>query len=152
MAPNILFYICMTEKQAEKMIDHICDHILTKQFNKYDVDVPEALTVLAKVAIDIMRSICFVYGLDIDQMLDRYCNAIQQEKKVDRTYTTGSEDCDELLAKVVTEMKDGVNIEEIVDKYVNCENHEIRQELIDGMNAIRERHEIDNVKIGYKHD
>ena len=54
------------------------------------------------------------------------------------------------MRKIVDEVKAGVDIEEIVYKYVSCATPEMRQEVIDGIKDIRDRHSIDNVKIGYK--
>jgi hypothetical protein len=140
----------MTEKQRMKMIDQIGDYILEKQFAKHEVSVSEALTVLAATTDQIIRSLCDVIGEDANEMVDVYCNALQQTKEDKRTYTTGSKEGDELMAKIVAEMKAGGDIEEIVDKYVDCKDPEMRQQLIEGMTNIREKHQIDNVKIGYE--
>lgn len=46
--------------------------------------------------------------------------------------------CDEVMDKMIAEMKEGRDIEEIVYKYVNCANLNLRKQLISGLTAIRE--------------
>ena len=137
----------MTEKERSKMIDQIGNYILSRQFAKHEVDIPEALTVLASVTDQIIRSLCEVMEMDAEEMLTHFCNALQQPLEKERHYSTGSEEGDELMRKIVEEVKAGGDIEEIVDKYVNCATPEMRQEVIDGIKGIRDRHSIDNVKI-----
>lgn len=131
------------------MVDQIGDYILIKQFHKHDTDVAEALSVLATVSDQIIRSLASVVGEDEEEMITTYCNAMQLGNEQERHYTTGSKEADELMSEIVKEMKDGGDIEEIIDKYVNCTMPELRQQLIDGMNAIRVNHNLDNVTIGY---
>lgn len=140
----------MTEKERSKMIDQIGNYILVRQFAKHDTDISEALTVLASVTVQIITALCDVMDEDKEKMLNTYCNALQLDNEKERHYTTGDKDADELMGKIVAEMKAGGNIEEIVDKYVNCDTPEMRQELIEQMTAIRDKHQIDNVKIGYE--
>ena len=139
----------MTDKERNKMVDQIGDYILMKQFHKHDTSVAEALTVMATVSDRIIRSLAEVVGEDAEQMVTAYCNGLQFGNEQERHYTTGSKEADELMSKIVKEMKDGGDIEEIIDKYVDCTTPELRQQLIDGMNAIRVNHNLDNVTIGY---
>lgn len=139
----------MTDKERSKMVDQIGDYILMRQFHKHDTNVPEALSVLATVSDQIIRSLASVVGEDEEEMITTYCNAMQLGNEQERHYTTGSKEADELMDKIVKEMKDGGDIEEIIDKYVDCTTPELRQQLIDGMNAIRVNHDLDNVTIGY---
>ena len=140
----------MTEKERTKMIDQIGNYILSRQFAKHDVDIPEALTVLATVTDQIIRSLCEVMEMNAEEMLDAYCNALQQTKEDLRTYTTGDKDADVLLSKIVGDMKAGKDIDEIIDNYVQCDDPELRKTLKEKMTAIRDKHQIDNVKIGYE--
>ena len=140
----------MTDKERSKMIDQIGNYILMRQFAKHDTDVAEALTVLCAVVDQIIRSLCEVCGHDAEGMITCFCNGLQQPLEKERHYSTGSEEGDELMKKIVEEVKAGGDIEEIVDKYVSCATPEMRQEVIDGIKDIRDRHSIDNVKIGYK--
>lgn len=139
----------MTEKERSKMVDQIGDYILMEQFDKHETNVPEALTVLATVSDQIIRSLAEVVKEDAEEMITTYCNALQLGNEKERHYTTGSKEADELMDKIVKEMKAGGDIEEIIDKYVNCATPELRQQLIDGMNAIRVNHDLDNVTVGY---
>ena len=43
-----------------------------------------------------------------------------------------------------------IDIEEIVNKYISCDDPELRQELIEKMTELRDNHRIDNVKVGYE--
>ena len=140
----------MTEKERSKMIDQIGNYILSRQFAKHDVDIPEALTVLATVTDQIIRSLCEVMEMNAEEMLDAYCNALQQTKEDLRTYTTGDKDADVLLSKIVGDMKAGKDIDEIIDNYVQCDDPELRKTRKEKMTAIRDKHQIDNVKIGYE--
>ena len=56
----------MTEKERTKMIDQIGNYILSRQFAKHDVDIPEALTVLATVTDQIIRSLCEVMEMNAE--------------------------------------------------------------------------------------
>ena len=138
----------MTDKEIGKMIDVIGDYIL-KEFEKQEASVAEALTVLEAVTEQIITSLCDVIEEDAEEMLDVFCNGIQQSKQKKRTYTTGDERGDEIIAKIVAEMKAGGDLEEIIDKYVSCDSQELRQQLLEGMKRIRDNHQIDNVEIGY---
>jgi hypothetical protein len=140
----------MTETERTKMIDQIGNYILSRQFAKHDADIPEALTVLATVTDQIIRSLCEVMEMNAEEMLDAYCNALQQTKEDLRTYTTGDKDADVLLSKIVGDMKAGKDIDEIIDNYVQCDDPELRKTLKEEMTAIRDKHQIDNVKIGYE--
>jgi hypothetical protein len=140
----------MIEKERTKMIDQIGNYILSRQFAKHDVDIPEALTVLATVTDQIIRSLCEVMEMNAEEMLDAYCNALQQTKEDLRTYTTDDKDTDVLLSKIVGDMKAGKDIDEIIDNYVQCDDPELRKTLKEKMTAIRDKHQIDNVKIGYE--
>lgn len=53
------------------------------------------------------------------------------------------------MALIITEVKAGGNVEEIVDKYVNCKTPELRQQVISGIRQMVGNHMLDNVKIGY---
>lgn len=44
-----------------------------------------------------------------------------------------------LISKMAEEVKAGVDIERIVDKYINCESGEFRQGLIDGIRYMVEK-------------
>lgn len=139
----------MTDKERSKMVDQIGNYILMRQFHKHDTDVAEALSVLATVSDQIIRSLASVVGEDAEDMITTYSNALQLGNEQERHYTTGSKEADELMGKILKEMKEGGDIEEIIDKYVDCASPELRQQLIDGMNAIRVNHDLDNVTIGY---
>ena len=140
----------MTEKERSKMIYQIGNYILSRQFAKHEVDVPEALTVLASVTDLIIRSLCEVMEMDAEEMLTHFCNALQQLLEKERHYSTGDKDADELMGKIIAEMKDGGDIEEIVNKYISCDDPDLRQELIEKMTELRDNHRIDNVKVGYE--
>ena len=43
---------------------------------------------------------------------------------------------EELIAKIVEELKAGVNVEEVVDRYCACATPGLRQQLIDGIRQI----------------
>ncbi len=45
---------------------------------------------------------------------------------------------DEIIEKMVGELKNGAPVEEVIDKYVTCATPELRGKLIDGMKAIVE--------------
>lgn len=139
----------MTEKETNKMVDQIGNYILSRQFAKHEVDVAEALTVLASVTDQIIRSLCKTMDWDSEEMLIHYCNALQQPLKKERHYSTGDKNVDEIMDKIIAEMKDGGEIEEIVNKYIRCDDPELRQELIEKMTELRDKHRFDNVKIGY---
>lgn len=139
----------MNDKERNEMINQIGEYILLGQFAKHEMDVAEALTVLASVADQIIHSLCDVMELDAEEMLTHFCNALQQPLQKERHYTTGDKDADDLMDKIVAEMKTGGDIDKIVDKYVDCATPKLRQELIDRMKELREKHNIDNVKIGY---
>lgn len=140
----------MTEKETNKMIDQIGNYILSRKFAKHEVNLAEALTVLASVTDQIIRSLCKTMDLDAEEMLIHFCNALQMPLQKERHYSTGDKNVDEIMDKIIAEMKDGGDIEEIVDKYVNCDDSELRQELIEEMTELRDKHKIDHVKIGYK--
>ena len=54
----------------------------------------------------------------------------------------GSEDekeAESLMNQIIAELKKGVEVEDVVDKYIKCETPELRQKTIDGINNIRNR-------------
>ena len=53
------------------------------------------------------------------------------------------------MAKMVAEVKAGGNVEEIVDRYVDCKTPELRQQVISGIRQMVGNHMLDNVNIGY---
>ena len=91
----------MTDKERSKMVDQIGDYILMRQFHKHDTNVPEALSVLATVSDQIIRSLASVVGEDEEEMITTYCNALQLGNEQERHYTTGSKEADELMDKIV---------------------------------------------------
>lgn len=119
----------MTEQERSKMIDQIGNYILTRQFAKHETSVSEALAVMAETTIRIIHSLCDVIDEDPDNMLNTYCNALQ----------TGTAEGDELMQKIVDEIREGKPIEEVVDRYVNCATPEMRQKVIDGIRENIER-------------
>ena len=139
----------MKYEERNKMIDHICSYILSRQFAKHETDIPEALTVLASVVDQIIRALCGVMELNAEEMLTHFCNALQQPLEKERHYSTGNKDADGLLMKIVAEIRAGEDVEETVDKYISCETPELRQQVIDGINEMIKAHSLDNVKIGY---
>lgn len=139
----------MKKEQGIKMVDQICDYILKEHFSKNEVGIAEALSVLTGVVDTIIRSFCDVIGEDAEHMIDVYCNALQTAKEGNLIYTTGDKEKDVFLSKIVSEMKAGTNIEEIVDKYVDCEDQETRQHVIEGLKKYRNSPSFDKIKIGY---
>lgn len=51
--------------------------------------------------------------------------------------------------KIYTEKESGGNVDEIVDKYVDCKTPELRQQVISGIRQMVGNHMLDNVNIGY---
>ena len=54
----------------------------------------------------------------------------------------GSEDekgAESLMNQMIAELNKGVEVEDVVDKYIKCETPELRQKTIDGINKIRNR-------------
>ncbi len=134
------------------MVEQISDYILGEVFEKHDPDIPAALTVLCEVVRQIIEATCSTMDLDAEKMIDTFCNALQMMKNESRTYTTGDDDCDKLMMEMVKELKNGGDINDIVDRYVMCENDDIRNEIIEKMKAVVREGNLDNVNIGYEHE
>ena len=139
----------MTDKELKEISDSISDFILLEKFSKNGVNVPDALTVLASVTTSIIRSLCSVIGEDAERMITVFCNGMQQPLVNNRHYSSGSKDGDEILKKIVEELKQGGDVEEIVDKYIAYPSLKQRQEVIDGLKEAVKKDWLDNVKIGY---
>lgn len=142
----------MEKKEIDLMVEQISDYILGEVFEKHDPDIPAALTVICEVVRQIIEATCSTMDLDAEQMIDTFCNALQMMKKESRTYTTGDDDCDKLMMEMVKELKNGGDINDIVDRYVMCETDDIRNEIIEKLKAVVREGNIDNVNIGYEHE
>lgn len=138
----------MTEKQVYQEADKLADYIL-QLMEGLEAEVPEGLTIMATAVDQVIRTLCDNIGEDPEQMITVFCNALQQGLEEERHYSTGSKQGDELMSKIVAEVKAGGNVEEIVDKYVNCKTPELRQQVIDGIRQMVGNHMLDNVEIGY---
>lgn len=138
----------MTENQVSKEGEKLADNIL-QLMEEIDAEVPEGLTIMVTAVDQVIRTLCGNIGEDPEQMITVFCNALQQGLEEERHYSTGSKKGDELMEKIVAEVKAGGNVEEIVDKYVNCKTPELRQQVIDGIRQMVGNHMLDNVKIGY---
>lgn len=138
----------MTEKQVYQEADKLSDYII-QMMDRTEAGVPEGLTIMSAAVDQVIRSLCKAIEEDPEQMITVFCNALQQGLEKERHYSTGSKEGDDLMAKMVAEVKAGGNIEEIVDKYVNCKTPELRQQVIDGIRQMVGNHMLDNVEIGY---
>lgn len=138
----------MTEKQVYQEADKLSDYII-QMLEHTEAGVPECLTIMSAAVDQVIRSLCKAIEEDPEQMITVFCNALQQGLEKERHYSTGSKEGDDLMAKMVAEVKAGGNIEEIVDKYVNCKTPELRQQVIDGIRQMVGNHMLDNVEIGY---
>lgn len=123
---------------------------ITDQFSENHASMVEGLTIMSTVTLGIIESLCDALDEDFEQMVGNFCNALQHELKKQRIYTTGKDETDIMLDNIINEINAGGNVEEIVDKYIDCKTPEIRQQVIDGINEMIENHSLDNVKIGYK--
>lgn len=139
----------MKENELKKISDNITDYILLKQFAENEVNVPDALTVLACTTTSIIRSLCSVIGEDAERMITVFCNGMQMTLEKERHYSTGSKEGDETLERLLKELGGGGDVEEIVDKYLDFDSQELRQEAIDSIRGAMEDNRLDNVKIGY---
>ena len=139
----------MKENELKKMSDNIADFILLENFSKKGMSVPDALAVLASVITSIINSLCSVIGEDAESMITVFCNGLQMQLKKERHYSSGSKEGDALLSKMMKELGEGGDIEDIVDKYLDFDSQELRQEAIDNIRIAKENNWLDNVKIGY---
>ena len=138
----------MTEKQVYQEADHLSDYII-QMMERTEAGVPECLTIMSAAVDQVIRSLCKVIEEDPEQMITVFCNALQQGLEKERHYSTGSKEGDDLMAKMVAEVKAGGNVEEIVDRYVDCKTPELRQQVISGIRQMVGNHMLDNVNIGY---
>lgn len=56
--------------------------------------------------------------------------------------TSGSD----ILSRLVSELLEGKDVEQVVDKYVACSTLELKQKLIDGINGLIARRQTNNLK------
>ena len=138
----------MNNKELNNLTSKIGNYI-TEQFSENHASMVEGLAIMATVTFAIIESLCDALDEDFEEMVGIFCNALQHELKKQRIYTTGKDETDIVIEKIVNDIKAGGNIEEIVDKYVTCKTPELRQQVIDGINEMIEKHSLDNVKIGY---
>ena len=139
----------MTSKERRKIVDSICEYIVDRHFREHDLTVSDALTILSSVSAHIIRYMSSETKLDYNKMVTAFCNGMQVFLDDKRQYSTGDDDCDELLRKIVAEVNAGGDIGEIIDKYVDCDTPELRQEMVEGIERIRSAHGVDNVGIEY---
>ena len=139
----------MTSKERRKIVDSICVYIINRHFTEHELKVVDALMILSSVSAHIIRYISSEMELDYNKMVTAFCNGMQLSLDDKRQYSTGDDDCDELLRKIVDEVNAGGDIGEIIDKYVDCETPELRQEIVEGIERIRSAHGVDNVGIEY---
>lgn len=138
----------MNNKELTDLTGKIGNYI-TEQFSENHASMVEGLTIMSTVTLGIIESLCDELDEDFEEMVGNFCNALQHELKKQRIYTTGKDETDIVLEKIVNDIKAGGNVEEIVDKYVTCKTPELRQQVIDGINEMIENHSLDNIKIGY---
>ena len=129
----------MTEKQVYQEADKLSDYII-QMMERTEAGVPECLTIMSAAVDQVIRSLCKVIEEDPEQMITVFCNALQQGLEKERHYSTGSKE---------GEVKAGGNVEEIVDRYVDCKTPELRQQVISGIRQMVGNHMLDNVEIGY---
>lgn len=136
----------MDRDKINQEIDHLYDHIV-QTMERTNAEVPEALAIMAAACAQVMESLCNVTGEDYEEMIRRFCNALQGPLEGDRVYLTGDKSESELLNDMVDEIKAGGNIEEIVDKYTDNPSPELRQQLIDGFRQAVGNHMLKNIRI-----
>lgn len=137
------------EEKFEKEIYQLSDYIF-QLFKDSNAEVDDALYIMSAACDHVMRTLCKAIDEDPERMITIFCNALQGGLKKNRIYSTGSEESDEMMMKMVNEIKAGGNVEEIVDRYVNCETPELRQQVISGIRKIVGDDLLQNVQIGYK--
>lgn len=138
----------MTEKQVYQETDKLSDYII-QMMDRTEAGVPEGLTIMSAAVDQVIRSLCKVIEEDPEQIITVFCNALQQGFEKEHHYSTDSKEGDDLMAKMVAEVKAGGNVEEIVDRYVDCKTPELRQQVISGIRQVVGNHMLDNVNIGY---
>ena len=136
----------MDREQLNQEIDHLYDHIV-QTMERTNAEVPEALAIMAAACAQVMESLCNVTGEDYEEMIRRFCNALQGPLEGERVYLTGDKSESELLNDMIDEIKAGGNIEEIVDKYTDNPSPELRQQLIDGFRQAVGNHMLKNIRI-----
>lgn len=67
------------------------------------------------------------------------CHLGKYQEYRQNEYIESFGESDKILRKMVRDIKSGVPVEEVADKYVNCATPELRKQLIDGMKAIVEK-------------
>ena len=136
----------MDREQLNQEIDHLYDYIV-QTMERSNAQLPEALAIMAAACSQVMESMCNVTGEDYEEMIRRFCNALQGPLEGERVYLTGDKSESELLNDMVDEIKAGGNIEEIVDKYTDNPSPELRQQLIDGFRQAVGNHMLKNIRI-----
>ena len=136
----------MDRDKINQEIDHLYDHIV-QTMERTNAEVPEALAIMAAACAQVMESLCNVTGEDYEEMIRRFCNALQGPLEGERVYLTGDKSESELLNDMIDEIKAGGNIEEIVDKYTDNPSPELRQQLIDGFRQAVGNHMLKNIRI-----
>lgn len=136
----------MDREQLNQEIDHLYDHIV-QTMERINAQIPEALAIMAAVCTQVMESMCNVTGEDFEEMIRRFCNALQGPLEGERVYLTGDKTESELLNDMMDEIKAGGNIEEIVDKYTDNPSPELRQQIIDGLRQVVGNHMLKNIRI-----
>lgn len=67
----------MTEKEKIKIANEISDYILLEQFDKHEVGIVDALTILVYLCERIMYAICQVHRLEQKEMVNHFCKALK---------------------------------------------------------------------------
>lgn len=136
----------MDREQLNQEIYHLYDHIV-QTMERINAQIPEALAIMAAACTQVMESMCNVTGEDFEEMIRRFCNALQGPLEGERVYLTGDKTESELLNDMMDEIKAGGNIEEIVDKYTDNPSPELRQQIIDGLRQVVGNHMLKNIRI-----
>lgn len=136
----------MTEKQVYQEADKLSDYII-QMFEHTEASVSERLFIMSLTVNQVIRDACIGADDELGPVVTILCNSLLRRLK-ESDYPIGSKDRYELLAKIVSEAKVGGNVEEIVDKYVDCKTPELRQYVIDGIRQMVGNHMLDNMNIG----
>lgn len=135
----------MTEKQVYQEADKLSNCII-QMLEHTEASVSERLFIMSLAINQVIRNTCIGDDDELGPIVTIFCNSLLRRLK-ESDYPTGSKEGYELLVKIISEAKAGDNVEDIVDKNVNCKTPEQRQQLIDAIRRMVGSHMLK--EIGY---
>lgn len=74
--------MAMTSEEIHEMSSRIVEHILIKEFDVHNLPTYEGITVLIDAVYGILAPICFLEGVNMEEMLEKFSKCLRMRFEV----------------------------------------------------------------------